>query len=60
MAIAHEILRRAALRMIREAEGVPDLCACACGCGRTFPANATGRPRRFATIACRVRWWRRL
>ncbi len=26
---------------------------CACGCGRPLTSSATGRPRRFATAACR-------
>jgi hypothetical protein len=32
---------------------------CACGCGRQVEQRAKGRPRRFATDACRAAAYRR-
>jgi hypothetical protein len=48
---------RGVARIVRQVNAKPRKCAC--GCGRVVPPNQDGRPRIYATEACRCRVWRR-
>jgi hypothetical protein len=55
----HQLGAAFSREMLAEVQGLPPAKLCECGCRGFVLYSATGRPPRFATVACRKRAYRR-